>query len=60
MSLSWLLGLNIAFFGYHLAFKHLKLFVGIPLTVVSFFVSRNLIMRNCMDKIYFPLNPLYE
>ena len=60
MLVSWLLGLNIAFFGYHFAFKHIKLYLGLPLTAATFFVSRNLIMRNCMDKIYFPLKPLYD
>ncbi len=58
--LSWLGGANIAFFGYHLAFKHLKRYIGLPVTVATFFVSRNLIMKRCMDKVYYPLQPLYE
>jgi hypothetical protein len=41
-------------------FRHLKPYVGIPLTVVTFFLGRNLALRNSMDKIYFPLQPLYE
>lgn len=60
VTLSWILGVNIAFIGYHFAFKHLKKYVGIPLTFVTFFVSRNLIMKSCMDKIYYPLLPIYE
>ena len=60
VTLSWVLGANLAFIGYQLAFKHLKKYVGIPLTFVSFFVSRNLIMKSCMDKIYYPLLPIYE
>jgi len=58
--LSWLGGANITFFSYHLLFKHLKLYVGIPFTIATFFLSRNLIMKNFMDKIYFPIAPLYE
>jgi hypothetical protein len=57
--LSWICGLNIAYFGHQLAFKNLKLYVGIPLTIATFFLSRNLIMKSCMDKIYFPLLPVY-
>lgn len=60
IAVSWLLGLNVAFLGYHLAFKNLKRYIGVPLTVASFFVTRNLVMRNCMDKIYYPLEPLYK
>jgi hypothetical protein len=60
IAVSWLLGLNVAFLGYHLAFKNLKKYIGVPLTVVAFFVTRNLVMRNCMDKIYYPLEPLYK
>ena len=58
--LSWVGGANIAFFGYHLAFKHLKRYIGLPLTIATFFLSRNIIMKRCMDKVYYPLQPLYE
>lgn len=60
VTLSYVLGANITFFSYHFAFKHMKLYVGIPLTIATFFVSRNLLMKNCMDKIYFPLYPIYQ
>ena len=58
--LSWVGGINLAFFAYNLGFKHLKKYVGIPLTFVTFFLSRNMIMKSCLDKIYFPIAPLYE
>jgi hypothetical protein len=58
--ISWLGGFNIAFFCYHLAFKYLKLYVGLPITFATFFISRNLIMKSCMNKIYYPISPLYE
>lgn len=57
--LSWIGGANLAFFGYHLFFKHLKPYLGFPATLVTFFLSRNLIMKSCMDKVYYPLSPLY-
>ena len=57
--LSWIGGLNIAFVGYHLGLKHLKKYIGLPLTFLLFFESRNFLMKNCMDKIYFPIEPLY-
>jgi len=58
--LSWVGGLNVAFVGYHVLFKNLKRFIGLPLTFVVFFEARNLIMKNCMDKIYYPIEPLYQ
>jgi hypothetical protein len=60
LSMSYLLGANFTFFAYHLAFKHLKLYVGIPLTVATFFVSRNLIMKNCMERVYWPVEGVYN
>ncbi len=60
LALAWVGGLNIAFFGYQLAFKHMKVYVGLPLTLATFWLSRNLIMKACMDKIYYPLVPVYE
>lgn len=57
--LSYLLAANITFFTYHLALKHLKRYVGLPMTFALFFVSRNLLMRNCMDRVYWPLEPVY-
>lgn len=60
ISVSWLLGANITFFAYHMAFKHMKRYVGIPLTIATFFVSRNLIMKGCMDRIYWPLDGIYK
>ena len=58
--LSYIGGINIAYFAYHLAFKKLRRYVGLPLTFITFFECRNLIMKNCMDKIYFPIEPLYK
>lgn len=57
--LSYLGGLNLAFFAWHFGIKNLKPYIGIPLTLVTFFLSRNFIMKNCMDKVYFPIAPLY-
>lgn len=58
--LAWVLGANITFFGYQVIFRHLKPFIGVPITIATFFLSRNLLMKACMDKIYFPLQPLYQ
>ncbi len=58
--MAWIGGVNLGFFSYHLVFKHFKMFIGLPLTFIVFFEGRNLIMKNCMDKIYFPLEPLYK
>ncbi len=55
ITMSWLGGINIAFFAYHCGLKHLRKYIGLPLTFIIFFESRNLIMKNCMDRIYFPI-----
>ncbi len=60
MVISWLAGLNLGFFAWHAGLKHLKLYYAIPLTFLIFFESRNMVMKNCMDKIYYPLEPLYR
>ncbi|CDW77492.1 UNKNOWN [Stylonychia lemnae] len=59
ITMAWIGGLNIGYLSYHFGLKKLKRFVGIPLTFIVFFESRNLIMKSCMDKIYFSLEPLY-
>ena len=58
--LSWLAGINLAFFSWHLGIKNLRKYLGIPLAFLIFFESRNIFMRNAMDKIYFPLEPVYK
>lgn len=57
--LAWVGGINLGFFSYHLVFRHVKRFIGLPLTFIVFFEGRNIIMKNCMDRIYYPLQPLY-
>lgn len=59
MILSYLGGINVAFFAYNLGLKHMKKYIGIPLTFVLFFETRNILMKNFMNKIYFPIQPLY-
>ena len=58
--LAWIGGINLAYLSYHVAFRHLKRFIGLPLTFIVFFEGRNMLMKNCMDKIYYPLEPLYQ
>ena len=58
--LSYVGGLNISFLAWHLGIKNLKAYLGIPLVIATFFISRNFIMKNCMDKIYFPIKPIYD
>ena len=58
--MSWMFGINLGFLSYHIAFKYLKAYVGIPLTFIVFFESRNFLMQRVMDKVYFPLQPIYQ
>ena len=60
LNLSQILGLNIGFFTYQALKTRLYWYVAMPLGFVTFLVSRNLIMRNCMDRIYYPGEMVYK
>ena len=60
VSISYLVGFQAAVFGYFGAFRHLKLYIGIPLTAVTFALSRNLALKSCINRLYYPVEPLYE
>ena len=60
MSITYLVGLNAAAISYCLAFRRLKLYVGIPLTFATYILARNFSMKHCMDQIYYPMLPLYQ
>ena len=34
-------------------------YIALPLSFGAYFLSRNLILRNCMDRIYYSLEPIY-
>ena len=59
MGVSYLIGVNTALLSFIL-FQRLRFYISIPLTVIAFLEGRNLAMRNCLDRIYFPLEPLYK
>ena len=60
VGVSYLVGLNCAAFAYFGAFRHLKLYVGVPLTVVTFALARNFSIKGSMDRLYYPMEPLYD
>jgi hypothetical protein len=55
MLMSTILGINTGFFTYRILSLSLHWYIALPIGFASFYVSRNLIMRNSMDKIYFSL-----
>ena len=59
MGVSTLIGINTALITFILLRR--KLFwISIPLTFIAYLEGRNIAMRNCLDRIYFPLEPLYQ
>ena len=60
MTMSTLLGVNIGYFSYRLMATSLHWYVAMPLGFAAYFVSRNLIMRNCMDRIYFSVEHVFK
>lgn len=61
VTVSNILGANLALFAFT-AGKLAKAnwYVQIPLMLGIFYTSRNIVMRNCLDGIYYPLRPLYQ
>ena len=55
VGISYVCGLNAALFSYWLLFRKLKVYLGVPLTLCVFYQTRNLIVRNSLDKIYYPI-----
>ena len=60
MMMSNMLGLNIGYFTYRLLSTSLHWYVAFPLGFGACFVSRNFIMRNCMDRIYFSIEHVFK
>ena len=60
VGISYLIGVQATLFAYFGAFRHLKLYVGLPLTAATFILARNFSMKSCVDRLYYPLDPLYE
>lgn len=60
VGVSYLLGINCAIAGYFMGLGRLRWYVSAPTTFVVFFLSRNLVMKNCIDKVYYPVQPLYQ
>lgn len=61
LMISNLVGLNVSSMTYLLLFRNrLKLYVSIPLTIITFFLSRNYVMKSFVEKIYLPMEPIYE
>lgn len=58
--LSTVLGLNGGFWSYHIMKTRLYWYVALPLSFGVAFVSRNLVMRNTMDRIYYPIESVYK
>ena len=55
ISISYICGLNAAMISYWLLFRKLKVYVGLPLTLCVYFQVRNMTVKNCIDRIYYPI-----
>ena len=57
--MSNIFGVNIGFFSYQIMKLKLHWYIAFPLAFSVFFVSRNVILRNCMDRIYYSSEHVY-
>ena len=55
-----ILGINCAVFSYLGAFRHLRWYMSIPLTFTAYFFTRNLVLKRAIDKIYYPIEPIFK
>ena len=59
IAVSYIAGINagaLTYFGLH---RYIKLYLLLPLTVIAFSQTRNLVTRNGIDRIYIPLEPVF-
>lgn len=59
MNMSNLLGANIGFFTYRFLHLSLHWYIAAPLAFSVYFVSRNILMRNTMDGIYYSSHDVF-
>jgi hypothetical protein len=55
VAISYICGFNAAFISYWGLFRKLKPYVGLPFTLAVYLVVRNITLKNCMDRIYYPI-----
>ena len=55
-----ILGANCAVLSYFAALRHLRWYMAFPLTYAAFHVSRNLVLKRAIDKIYYPVEPIFK
>ena len=61
LSVSKLMGMNCLLLFYIVGgFHERKMFIALPLLFAAYQVSTNLMMKNCMDSVYYPIRPLYK
>lgn len=57
---SYVIGANVWLFTYQLFKLRLYWYVALPLSFATGFVTRNLVMKNCIDRIYYPGHEVYN
>ena len=61
LGVSHIIGLNASSFAYFFVFRNrLKLYLSIPLTIISFFQAKNLATKSFVERVYKPIEPIYE
>jgi hypothetical protein len=57
---SYVFGANVWLFSYNLLKLRLIWYVAMPISFSLGFVVRNYIMKNCIDRIYYPGHQVYN
>ena len=59
-AISQLVGINAAAFAYFGVFRNFRWYIGLPMTIVTFTLARNFSLKASVQRLYYPLEPLYQ
>ena len=60
LDMTTILGLNLGWFTYQILKTSLHWYVAMPLGFTVYFLGRNVLTRNCMDRIYYSSEHVYK
>ena len=60
VGVSFLIGANGAAFAYFGIFRHFKIYIGLPLTIITFFLAKNFSLKGSINRVYYPMEQIYQ
>ena len=57
---SVILAANVSFFSYHTFLRNLKFVFKVPLSLFIYFYFLNRVVKNYIDRLYFPMRDIFK